>query len=560
MVLRRLVVAALLFLPPAAVAGPRDDLLRLVPDDFTFCVVVQNLRDQSTGNGGFLKSLSESPLIKGLQSSPEATRFQEVFASLLKDLGITAEQFRDDLLGDALVFAYRKGPPGQDGKEDGLILLHARNDKLLQRVVDRIIELQTKAGEIKGVEPAGTREGRYFRRLKAAEAESPDFYAVQGHRLAFSGNEALLRDILPLLSNTGGAEPAIARRMKKLGVDDAPASVLINPRSFDADVAAGTKSAKGSEHAFLSQFATYWKAVDGLAVFVHFRPEVELGLAINVRKADMPPAAAKFFTEAGKRSPLWERIPDDALIAVAGRIHVESLTTMLGPFLSEQDRARVLDGISDATRPFLETDDFAALARGIGPDIGFWVTAPEPAAKTWCPRAVLAVKVGDGPEGKEAERASLQGLDFLARLASLQHKGLRVHTEKQGPVEVRYLTYPSAFPPGFRPAFAAKGGYIVAADSPETLGKFDPPTGAATEADEVPILRISASAWRAYLKQHQGPLLNYLASVNGGDPKEYAQHIGAVLPLVDGLDRLEIVQRSAPDRVTLVIRLREVRK
>ena len=31
--------------PAAAFAGPRDDLLRLVPDDYTFCVVVQNLRD-----------------------------------------------------------------------------------------------------------------------------------------------------------------------------------------------------------------------------------------------------------------------------------------------------------------------------------------------------------------------------------------------------------------------------------------------------------------------------------------------------------------------------------
>src|SRR5947209_4391752 len=307
MPLRRLSVALLLSLSPAAVAGPRDDLLQLVPDDYTFCVVVQNLRDQSGGPGGssFLKSLSEAPLIKGLQSSPEAKKFQDVFESLLKELGVTPEQLRDDLLGDALVFAYRKGPPGQEGKEDGLILLHARDDKLLQRVVDRVIELQTKSGEIKGVEPVGSGESRYFRRLKMVENEPADFYAVRGHRLVFSGNEALVKDILTRLANTNGPEPAIARRMKQLGVNDAPAAVLINPRSFDADVAVGAQAAKGSEQAFLKQFSTYWKAVDGLAVFVNLRPAIEIGLAVNVRKSELPPAAAKFFAEAGKRSPLW---------------------------------------------------------------------------------------------------------------------------------------------------------------------------------------------------------------------------------------------------------------
>jgi hypothetical protein len=558
MPLRRLVVAVALAVTPATIAGPRDDLLQLVPDDYTFCVVVQNLRDQSTGNG-FLKNLSEAPLIKGLQSSPEAKKFQEVFEGLLKELGVTPEQLRDDLFGDAFVFAYRKGPPGQEGKEDGLILLHARDDKLLQRVVDRIVEIQTKAGEIKTVEPVGTGDGRYFRRVKMVETEAADFYAVQGHRLAFSGSEALLKNILPRLSKTGGPEPAIARRMKQLGVNEAPAAVLVNPRSFDADVATGAQAAKGSEQAFLKQFSNFWKAVDGLALFVNLQPAIEVGLSLNVRKAELPAAAAKFFTEAGKRSPLWDRIPDDALFAVAGRIHVESLAAMLRDFLAEPDRAKVLEGIADATRPFLETEDFAALARGIGPDVGLWVTAPDPASKTWCPRIVAAMKMGDGPKGKDAERAALQGLDFLARLASLQHKGLRVHTDRQGPVEVRYLTHPSAFPPGFRPAFAAKGGYVVAADSPETLAKFDAPTGPATDADEVPILRLSATAWRAYLKQHQDSLLNYLAGLKAGDPKEYARHIETLLPLLDGLDRLEVVQRSAPDRATLIVRLREVR-
>jgi hypothetical protein len=562
MPLRLLVLAAALTVPSVAVSGPRDDLLRLVPDDYTFCVVVQNLRDQGKeeNNSSFLKGLAESPVIRGLQAAPEAQKFQQAFDTILKDLGVTPGQLRDDLLGDALVFAYRKGPIGQEGREDGLILLHARDEKLLRRLVDRIIEMQTKSGEIKGAEPVGEGAGRYFRRVKMVEGEPPDFFAVHGHRLAFSGNEALLKGLLPQLSAEETGVPPIGRRMRQLGVSESPVAMLVNPRSFDADVLGDAQSGKGSEQAFLKQFATYWKAVDGLAVFVNFHPSIEVGLSVNVRKADLPKPAARFFAEAGKRSPLWDRIPDDALFAFAGRVDLESMTAMLGAFLTEPDRKKVIDAIADASRPFLETEDYGSLARGFGPDMGFWVTAPVPGSTNWCPHAVLAAKVADGPDGREAERAALRGLDFLARLASLQHKGLRVQTAQQGPVEVHYLTHPSAFPPGFRPAFASKGGYIVFADSPETLNRFEPPTGSATDADEVPILRISAAGWRKYLKDHRGPALEYLAGLKGADPKEFGRHLDVLLPMLEGLDRLELVQRSGPDRAMLVVRLREAKK
>ena len=55
--------------PAAAFAGPRDDLLRLVPDDYTFCVVVQNLRDLAKSDERirrFSRRLTKSPLSQGV--------------------------------------------------------------------------------------------------------------------------------------------------------------------------------------------------------------------------------------------------------------------------------------------------------------------------------------------------------------------------------------------------------------------------------------------------------------------------------------------------------------
>src|SRR5262245_32217954 len=238
-----LLVVAVFCVPATAFAGPRDDLLRLVPDDYTFCVVVQNLRGQgkSGGDGSWLKGFAESPLIKQMETSPEAKKVQAAIEAIFKDLGASPEQVRDDILGDAVIFAYRKGPPGQQDSDDGIILVHARDDKLLARIVDRINELQIKGREVKAVESVG-RDRQYFRRLKAVETEKADYYALRGHKLLFSGSEDLLKGMLASLERGETSEPALAKRMKALGVNDSPAAMLINPRAFDSEFAESAKT------------------------------------------------------------------------------------------------------------------------------------------------------------------------------------------------------------------------------------------------------------------------------------------------------------------------------
>jgi hypothetical protein len=555
-----LLALALLSLPAAA--SPRDELLRIVPEDYTFCVVAQNLRDQAKvgGDASFLPALAQSPLFKQLQQTPEAKKVQQVIETILKELDVTPARLRDDVLGDAFVFAYRKGPAGQPDAEDGIILLHARDEKLLSRLVDRLNEIQTRSGELKAVEPVDGKAGKFFRRAKAAAGEPADFYALRGHLLLFANREPMLGSMLAKLAEPQEAEPAILSRIKKLGVHESPVACLINPRAFDADLGENAKAMKASEQAFLKQFRRYWQAVDGLAVSLNFQPNLELGLAINVRKQDLPKEAAAFLTAAAKRSPLWDRIPADALIAAAGRFPPEATAAMLGSFLMPEDRQKVLEAIGDATRPFLESDDLAPLLRGIGPDFGFWIAAPGPSDKTWSPQGVFAAKIAPGPDGVRAEQAAIKGLDFVARLACLSNKGLRVHTEKQGAVTVQSVSHPGVFPPGFQPAFASKRGYIVIADSPRTISRFEAPTEEATDADEVPLIRISVSAWRNYLKQHRQEIGKFLATAKGVEPAAFDAQLDAVLPILEGLDQIEFVQRSAKDRVSFVVRFKNTPK
>src|SRR5438105_1847997 len=72
------------FVKPAQAATPRDELLRLVPDDVGFCLVVQNLRDHLTAleNSPFMKSFRQSGVGASLRNAPETA----IVGELLKQL------------------------------------------------------------------------------------------------------------------------------------------------------------------------------------------------------------------------------------------------------------------------------------------------------------------------------------------------------------------------------------------------------------------------------------------------------------------------------------------
>ena len=62
------------------------------------------------------------------------------------------------------------------------------------------------------------------------------------------------------------------------------------------------------------------------------------------------------------------------------------------------------------------------------------------------------------------------------------------------------------------------------------------------------------------MKTHRKGLTEYLATVNKTDVASLNAQIDGLLPLLDGLDRIEVVQRAGPDRVSFVVRFQETRK
>src|SRR5947209_4068841 len=81
-------LALLIFCSTASAASPRDELLRLVPDDTGLCLVVQNLRDQSTAflASPFVKQFNKSPLADALRNAEEVKKLQKAEKLLLDGL------------------------------------------------------------------------------------------------------------------------------------------------------------------------------------------------------------------------------------------------------------------------------------------------------------------------------------------------------------------------------------------------------------------------------------------------------------------------------------------
>ncbi len=191
-----LTLGLLILAAPLRAAAPRDELLRLVPDSIGFCLVAQDLRGHAAAlqASPFLEQLRQSPLAARLRKSEDLKKLDKFKVDMKAKLGIDLEQLRDDILGDGLVFAYRPGPPGKPEQEQGLILVRARNAKVLADLIDRLNKVQKEEGELKDLEERRHNDLVYHRRVE--RDKPPTFYYVHGPILALSGQEDMLRQAI----------------------------------------------------------------------------------------------------------------------------------------------------------------------------------------------------------------------------------------------------------------------------------------------------------------------------------------------------------------------------
>jgi hypothetical protein len=560
-----LAVLALGLSAAPAVAGPRDELLRVAPPDAALVVVVQNAREHASNLKGspFAAWFPNTAIGKKLLGSAELKQLTEAGANIFTGLGTTPQTLLDEVLGDAVAFAYSPAPAGQPNEERAVFLVHPRKPEALAKLVEKLNELQTKGGEVKAVARREHAGGEYFERQLAGGGSH--FYCFRGGVFAFSSSEADVKAVIDRDKATPPAAkqaPPWVARMNELGVADAAGVILVNPRALDAEVKAQVAGANPGTKRFLEKFAEVWAGLDAAAVYLTLDKHAEVGLALRFKTEKLPPDARKFL--AGLREPGTAEylIPTDALFGVAGHFRAADLIDLVAALAPiEAGKPGVKDWIARTVGPVVGRDNLPLILDSLGPNWAVWAVPPE--KESFLPTVVAAVEVsGTGETRAKAEAVMLKALNFGFQTASFAYNA--THTDQIELVEekdpktgavVRSLVNEKGFPPGFRPSFAIQKGYLVLATNPEAIRRFVVPPVPAKQPAYRTLARFSGSGSRAYLQEHGAKLAKFLADLGAGDEATLKGHVAGLADVLELIDSADLIVRPEENGLRIAVRV-----
>lgn len=541
---------------PTRAADKRDEpLLRLVPDDVGLCLVVQDLRGHAQAflASPFFERLSASPFAGTLRKTHELRKLAAFDRELRSHLDLTTSRIRDDLLGDAVVLAYRPAPSDKPEQEEGLLLVRARDAELLARTIERFNTIQKDSGELKELE-ARTHKGIAYTCRR--ERGSSHFYYLQGAVFAFTSQEGIMKRMLERVADKEAS--LLSRQLAKLGVDDALATLWINPRAFDTELELKASQARGPEAFALKKIQSYWKALDGVALSATLgRTDVELALTLSARDGELPDAARKFFAPEEKPSELWSRFPDNAWVTMVARLDVPATLEVFADFFPDEARKELRQGVQRTLGAALGLDIVQDVLPNLGPDWGVCLLPPA-GDRLMFPALIAALRVRPGDETKPVGRALYDGLHTVGIMAIFAHNKnnadpISLRTDSQDKVEVKYLGSERGQVVGIQPAFALKDGFLLLASTPDVIRRFQP---GARQLEVGTMLQVSVKEMRSFVRQRLDDLSALLAEKHNISKEEAQRRLQTMLSVAQLVDRVTLSRHAAPGRVSIALRIR----
>jgi hypothetical protein len=319
-------------------SGPADDLFRLVPADSGVTLAVEDLRGHS-------REIRESPLFEGLRKLPvvqswlASDRFRMIERTsneVRTGLGISLETLRDDLFGDAVVFALQPGPATQPDLAQGLLLVRPRNRELIARLLRSLNEIQTRSGELDRVESRSRGTLTYMvRHFKAGQRPAEFTVQLDDGTFAWSNSEGMIQGVIDRKGGTGsglGDDPRF-RKVRKGLPDRAMVSLFVNPRLLDRLILDPTRSSKTTSDRLANQLVRYVGALGQVGFAVQWRE----GFVIHSHEVLEPEKLEPWLKEWLTRptSPLPSQanslalVPSTAVAIVSANLDFQAIAEMV---------------------------------------------------------------------------------------------------------------------------------------------------------------------------------------------------------------------------------------
>ena len=547
---------------PIARANPTQELLRSVPPESTICFVAQDwsTHSQRIAASPFLVRLKESDLGQSLLN-PDAMGKIFALESVLTDaLHLSVGQLRDDILGDAIVYAYQPGQPGKPDDDSGILLVKARNAKTLAKLVDNFNGVQKESGELKTLTEIPLGKLAYFHRELTDGTD--EYFFVREGVFAFSKNERSVKQVLAL----GAAPPKAAPFLdayNRLGLMKPALAAIFQPRLLDGDLRSKiTATPNDHAKAFLKQFARIWSSTNAIAIALDLGTDVELALHVSFDPTTLP-AELKPFLGESTASSVWSSIPKEAIFALAGRLDLPQLLSLGKSFLSDPGLKGLKELVDNQVAPAVGKDALPDLLKSIGPDWGIWLTAPGKTSRGPLPDLTVALRVRN-PESRDNSLgdAVRLGLSFAFQMFRVEYNKshddqftIREVKDEAGPIQ--HLENAKLLPKGVRPAFAQRGDFLVLATSPEAIQRFDPKKDA-PKADAALFLRIGWVALEQYLRNHGEEFAKFFAAGTGKNVGDLLKEFRELQQIVELLDNLELRQSGTIENTKWTLKLKLV--
>jgi hypothetical protein len=561
-VTQRLVLALVVnLLGVSADAGerPRDELLRLVPNNTAICLVVTNLREQAAAvaDSPFAAWASKS-FGQKVTGTAEYNTLKQLEAFIASQIGIGYVDVRDDILGDAIVFAYQPGPSDKPDAETGVVLLKARDPIKLRTLIDKLNQLQLASNELQAISDEQHQGVGYVRRKKSDGLD--EFYLLRDGLFAFSGQESALKQVIDRFGKPGNESPAL-NQLRRSDANDAFIAVWINPRQLDATLKAKT-DAEGDtgRRAFLTQFGRVWAATDGVVVRLNVSKHIDLGLNWSFEPEKLP-VEIRSLLSSPTRSSVWDAIPQDAMFAVGGRIDPVAVVKAISSFLPAEERGQIRTAITNTIGPVIGKQNVDTFLDNLGPEFGFWAERPKSSSQHWFPQLTAAVRVRSVP----AKRWAMQAGNFWLQMVQVDYNKrhddqIDLHDDTSGDIAVKCLTGTATFPSGVSPGFAINGNHIVAGSSPAVVRSFrhfDLPKP--INDQEIPLVRVSAVVVQKYLHDQQKELAGWLARAQNRPEVEIEPELKTLSTILEPVECAEVLIRSNRSTFGLSLRLTMVK-
>lgn len=563
--MKKLVLISLCVLGVCAVrsysASPCDELLKRVPNDVGFVVIVNDLRGnlERIQNSPFTKKYLTTFRDKRAAAAVDWQQLNFVNAMLKKEVGVDWAELRDGVIGDAVVFLYRPGPVDKPDSDEALVLMHARDPKLAERMFAHLDAAQKKSGQLKEVTTL-THAGRsYLRRIRTDEPD--EFHYVNGALLVFGSSEHLLKEVIN--QDLKPQESAVGQTMEGLGLGPANIVWWVNARSFDAALAHRRQQMDGPEAAGISALIRHWGALDGAAISLTMERDAELRLTLAGRPDALPESSRKFLTEAASPSIVLSAFPDDALVTWSGRFSIPAALNIGTEVLPEAARKQLADIAHRTIGATLGTQVLTSLPDRLGPDWGICVMAPPADSKHEIPLGIVAVRLTDDKKGLPVVTRIVEALNTLATLAvvgfNTKHpEAMSLGSERHGEVDVRFVNLPAGYPQDLRPAFAWKEGYLLVGSHPDAIQLFKPQSVTSESTNVAPLIRINAQSWAKYIRKHREFAAGLLAKQDRISIDTATQQLDTALELLDLFQGIELSIRTAPGRATVSLKVKPV--